>query len=125
MYNRTHEQGNDARFIQGELHMTTTTTTKNYTKEQEAQMMADYSLEPTRTTVSELATALGKPEKSIIAKLVTLGVYVKATKVTKAGKPVTNKGDLVARINEHFGFDMPSLVKATKVDLENLANNLN
>ena len=68
---------------------TTTTTTKNYTKEQEAQMMAAYSLEPTRTTVSELATALGKTEKSIIAKLGTLGVYV------KANKPVTNEGDLV------------------------------
>ena len=103
-----------------------TTTTKNYTKEQEAQMMRRLlPLEVPRTTVSELATALGKTEKSIIAKLVILGVYVKATKVTKAGKPVTNKGDLVSKINAHFGFEMPSLVKATKIDLENLADNLN
>ena len=67
-----------------------TTTTKNYTKEQEAQMMRRLlPLEVPRTTVSELATALGKTEKSIIAKLGTLGVYV------KANKPVTNEGDLV------------------------------
>ena len=65
-----------------------TTTTKNYTKEQEAQMMRRLlPLEVPRTTVSEVATALGKTEKSIIAKLGTLGVYVKAT------KPVTNEGD--------------------------------
>jgi len=101
------------------------TTVKNYTKEQEAKMMADYSIEPTRSTVEELSTELGKSSKSIIAKLVSLGVYKKMVKVTKSGKPVTRKGELVKQINEHYGFEMPSLVKATKIDLQNLVDNLN
>ncbi len=101
------------------------TTTTNYTKDQEAKMMADYSLEPTRSTVEELSNELGKSSKSIIAKLVTLGVYKKMVKVTKAGKPVVRKSELVSKINAHFGFDMPSLVKATKDDLQNMVDNLN
>jgi len=101
------------------------TTVKNYTKEQEAKMMADYSLEPTRSTVEELSNDLGKSSKSIIAKLVSLGVYKKMVKVTKTGKPVTRKSELVSKINDHYGFEMPSLVKATKTDLQNLVDNLN
>jgi len=102
-----------------------TQTTKNYTKDQEATMMAEYSLEPTRATVDNLSVDMGKSVKSIIAKLVTLKVYVKAIKVSKSGKPTINKKDLVKQINEHYGFEMPSLVKATKTDLQNLADNLN
>ena len=101
------------------------TTVKNYTKEQEAKMMADYSLEPTRSTVEELSKEVGKSAKSIIAKLVSLGVYKKAEKVTKSGVPVTRKSELVSKINDHYGFEMPSLVKATKTDLQNLVDNLN
>ena len=105
--------------------MSNTTTTKNYTKEQEAKMMADYSVEPTRSTVEELSNELGKSVKSIIAKLVSLGVYKKAEKLSKTGKRITSKSELVSQINEHYGFEMPSLVKATKIDLQNLVDNLN
>lgn len=100
------------------------TTTKNYTKDQEAKMMADYSLEPTRSTVEELSKDLGKSSKSIIAKLVSLGVYKKMVKATKTGMPVIRKTELVKIINEHYGFEMPSLVKATKTDLQLLVTNL-
>jgi len=102
-----------------------TTENKNYTKEQEAQMIAEYKLEPTRSTVDVIAKDLGKTVKSVIAKLVTLKVYVKAVKVAKNGKPTIRKGDLVSQINSHYGFEMPSLVKATKQDLQHLADNLN
>ena len=101
-----------------------TTTTTNYSKEQEAQMMAEYSLEPTRSTVESLSKDMGKSVKSIIAKLVTLKVYVKAVKVSKSGKEVVRKSALVEQINSHFGFKMPSLVKATKADLQNMVDNL-
>jgi hypothetical protein len=101
-----------------------TTTTTNYSKEQEAQMMAEYSLEPTRSTVESLSKDMGKSVKSIIAKLVTLKVYVKAVKVSKSGKAVVRKSALVEQINSHFGFAMPSLVKATKTDLQNMVDNL-
>jgi len=100
------------------------TTTTNYSKEQEAQMMAEYSLEPTRSTVESLSKNMGKSVKSIIAKLVTLKVYVKAVKVSKSGKAVVRKSALVEQINSHFGFAMPSLVKATKTDLQNMVDNL-
>jgi hypothetical protein len=123
MYNRTHEQRNDSLFKLEIENMTT--TTKNYTKEQEAKMMADYSIEPTRSTVNDLSDDLGKSSKSIIAKLVSLGVYKKMVKLTKTGKAVVRKTELVAKINEHYGFEMPSLVKATKDDLQNLVDNLN
>jgi hypothetical protein len=100
-------------------------TTKNYTKEMEASMMAEYKMNPTRATVDVIAEELGKSAKSVIAKLVTLKVYVKAIKIAKTGKPVVRKSALVKQINAHFGFEMPSLAKATKTDLQNLVDNLN
>ena len=102
----------------------TTTENKNYTKEQEASMIAEYKMNPTRATVDVIAEDLGKSVKSVIAKLVTLKVYVKAVKTTKTGKPVIRKTALVEKINAHFGFEMPSLVKATKADLQNMVDNL-
>ena len=101
-----------------------TTENKNYTKEMEASMMAEYKMNPTRATVDVIAEDLGKSVKSVIAKLVTLKVYVKAVKTTKTGKPVIRKTALVEKINAHFGFEMPSLVKATKADLQNMVDNL-
>ena len=101
-----------------------TTENKNYTKEQEASMIAEYKMNPTRATVDVIAEDLGKSVKSVIAKLVTLKVYVKAVKTTKTGKPVIRKTALVEKINAHFGFAMPSLVKATKQDLQNMVDNL-
>jgi len=102
-----------------------TTENKNYTKDQEASMIAEYKMNPTRATVDVIAEDLGKTVKSVIAKLVTLKVYVKAVKTTKTGKPVIRKTALVEKINSHFGFEMPSLVKATKDDLQNMVDNLN
>ena len=101
-----------------------TTENKNYTKDQEASMIAEYKMNPTRATVDVIAEDLGKSVKSVIAKLVTLKVYVKAVKTTKTGKPVIRKTALVEKINSHFGFEMPSLVKATKDDLQNMVDNL-
>ena len=98
----------------------TTETIKNYTKEMEASMMAEYKMNPTRATVKVIAEDLKKTEKSVIAKLVTLKVYVKATPKAKSNKIVVRKSELVAKINAHFNLEMPSLVKATKTDLENL-----
>ena len=102
----------------------TTTENKNYTKDQEASMIAEYKMNPTRATVDVIAEDLGKSVKSVISKLCTLGVYVKAVKVAKTGKPVIRKTALVEKINAHFGFAMPSLVKATKQDLQNMVDNL-
>ena len=96
---------------------------KNYTDEMVAKMVADYKIEPTRATVDNLAQEMGKTTKSIIAKLVTLGVYKSQAK-PKAKGFLVRKGDLVKDIEGHFGFAMPSLVKATKDDLQSLLDNL-
>ena len=106
--------------------MTTTTkaTAKNYTDEQVAHMVEVYSANPTRDTVDVLAQELGKSVRSIIAKLSREGVYVDQERKTKTGEPVVRKAELVAQINEHFGNTFPTLVKASKADLQKLVDSL-
>ena len=99
-------------------------TVKNYSIEDESKMVKLYTDNPTRETVQNLAGELGKSAKSITAKLSQLGVYKKIERATKTGKPVISKGDLVKIINEHYNLEMPSLVKATKDDLQKLVTNL-
>jgi hypothetical protein len=104
-----------------------TDKTANYTKDQEATLMAQYATkeDTNKTFVSEFAETFGKSVKSITAKLVSLGVYKTEAKVSKSGVPVVSKKDLVAQIEAHYGFALPSFAKATKVDLQNLVDNLN
>ena len=97
---------------------------KNYTEEMVAEMTKLYTANPNRETVDVLANKFGKTVRSIIAKLSREGVYVAQPRVTKSGEPVVRKAELVAQINAHFGVDFPTLVKASKVDLQNLVNHL-
>jgi len=94
----------------------------NYTEEMVAKMVATYTAEPTRATVDALAIALGKNTRSIIAKLSREGVYVAQPRVTKTGEPVVRKAELLATIEAHFGTELPSLVKASKADLQKLTD---
>ncbi len=93
---------------------------KNYTDEMVAQMTDQYVANPTRETVDALAEQFGKSVRSIIAKLSREGVYVAQPKVTKTGEPVVRKAELVAQIQELTGGTFPTLVKASKADLQNL-----
>jgi hypothetical protein len=43
---------------------------------------------------------------------------------TKTGEPIVRKAELVAQIESHFEDEMPSLVKATKADLQKLVEKL-
>ena len=97
---------------------------KNYTNEMVAEMTEVYTANPNRETVDLLANKFGKSVRSIIAKLSREGVYVAQPRITKSGEPVVRKAELVAQINAHFGVDFPTLVKASKVDLQNLVNHL-
>ena len=97
---------------------------KNYTEEMVAEMTKLYTANPNRETVDVLATKFGKSVRSIIAKLSREGVYIAQPRITKSGEPVVRKAELVAQINAHFGVDFPTLVKASKVDLQNLVNHL-
>tara|TARA_R100001443_G_C3308219_1_gene167058 strand:+ start:406 stop:723 length:318 start_codon:yes stop_codon:yes gene_type:complete len=104
--------------------MTEVARAKNYTDEMVAKMTEAYVANPTRETVEALATEMGKTVRSIIAKLSREGVYVAQPKVTKTGEPVVRKAELVAQINAHFEIELPTLVKASKADLQKLVDHL-
>jgi len=94
----------------------------NYTQEMVDVISNTYSKAPTRATVDALAEKFDKTPRSIIAKLSALGIYVKAERVTKRGEPVVRNDELVAKVQQSLGFELPSLSKMTKVDLQNLIN---
>jgi len=95
---------------------------KNYTEEMVSEMTTAYTDNPTRETVDELARHFGKTTRSIIAKLSREGVYVAQPRTTKSGEPVVAKAELVNEIQEHFGIELPTLVKAGKADLQRLVD---
>ena len=97
---------------------------KNYTEEMVAQMTEAYVANPTRETVEVLATSMGKSVRSVIAKLSREGVYVAQPKVTKTGEPVVRKQELVVALQDHFGIAIPTLVKASKADLQRLVDSI-
>ena len=113
-------------YIKEKLTMADTTTIrpKNYTDEMVAQMTAKYEANPTRDTVDALAIETGKTVRSVIAKLSREGVYVAQPKVTKTGEAVVRKTELVALVANRFGIEVPTLVKASKADLQRLVNAL-
>lgn len=71
---------------------------ENYSAEDSAKISAAYTASPTKATVDALAKEFGKSPRSIVAKLVNLGVYVKADKAATEGESKETKGALVAEI---------------------------
>jgi hypothetical protein len=107
--------------ILGEIFMTDTLTAKaspNYSDDILAIMADEYNLEPTRATVDALAERFGKTPRSVIAKLSAMGIYQKVERVTKRGEPVVMKAELVERVQNAIGRELPSLAKMTKPDLQ-------
>jgi len=100
--------------------MAETIRPKNYTDEMVAEMHELYTANPTRETVDIIANNFGKSVRSVIAKLSREGIYVSQPRVTKTGEPVVRKAELVAQVEEHFGIQLPTLVKASKADLQTL-----
>ncbi len=97
-------------------------TAKNYTDEMVEHMVAAYEDTPTLATVDTLVAEFGKPKRSIISKLSSLGVYkAQPRNTTKQGTPVVRKSELVAQIQASLGTNqLDSLAKASKADLEAL-----
>ena len=87
-------------------------------------MTEAYTNEPTRDTVDMIAEKLGKNARSVIAKLSREGVYVAQPRMTKTGEPVVLKSEFVNRIHTALGIEIPSIAKATKADLQRLADHL-
>ena len=98
-------------------------TAKNYTDEMVEHMVAVYEDTPTLATVDALVAEFGKPKRSIISKLSSLGVYkAQPRNTTKKGTPVVRKAEIVAQIEDALGTQLflSSLTKASKADLETL-----
>ena len=96
----------------------------NYTAEQEAAIRARSENGPLNAAVAaELATEMGKTPRSIIAKIVRMGLpYATKQPTTKTGEPVTKKDALVTEIEQIVGANLDGLEKAPKPALYALAS---
>lgn len=93
-------------------------TTVNYTPEQTAKMVADYSA---GVAVEQIALELGKTVRSVVAKLSREKVYKAKTYVSKTGEPVVKKdahADAIGAILRLPENDVESLTKANKSALK-------
>ena len=88
-----------------------------YTKEVVDQMVATYKSHPSLDTVEEIAQKLGVPNRSVIAKLSSLGVYQKKVYLTKRGEVPVKKEELIEDIAQKLGVNteiLDSLEKCNK-----------
>jgi len=96
------------------------TKVENYSAEQTAKMVADYSANPTAETVEMLAIGLGKTVRSVIAKLSREKVYIKKEYKTKTGESVVKKdetADAIGAVLKMTEAEIESLTKANKTAL--------
>jgi len=92
----------------------------NYTAEQTAKIVADYTANPAAETVTALAAEFGKSVRSIVAKLSREGVYKKKEYKTKTGEAVVKKDEHADAIGAILGLnenDADSLTKCNKAAL--------
>lgn len=84
-----------------------------YTPESTKQLIEDYQA---GVTVQELALQLEVPERSIIAKLSSLGVYQKKQYLNKRGEVPTKKAAHIERIAELLQVNLELLESLEKVN---------
>ena len=97
-----------------------TTKNVNYTAEQTAKIVADYTA---GVTVENLAAELSKSVRSIVAKLSREGVYKAKEYKTKTGAAVVKKdahADAIGAILKLSENEIDSLTKANKTALEKI-----
>lgn len=102
----------------------TAKASNNYTDDMIAVMRKEYTAEPNRETVESLAIQFNKTPRSIIAKLSAMEIYQKVERVTKRGEPVIAKTELIEKVQNAVGRELPSLAKMTKPDLTQLIDAL-
>lgn len=89
-----------------------------YTTEITNKIVADYQNE---VTVAEIAAELNVPERSIIAKLSSLGVYKKKQYLTKRGELPIKKEEYIERIGALLQVNLDTLESLEKVNKSVLA----
>ena len=89
----------------------------NYTPEQTANMLDSYAL---GASVENIAEAMGKSVRSVVAKWSREGVYKAKVRTTKTGEPVVKKdahADAIGAVLKLSENDTESLTKANKTAL--------
>ena len=84
-----------------------------YTKELTDKIVADYK---SGTDVATIAYNLGVPDRSIIAKLSSLGVYHKKVYVNKRGEVPVKKYEMIERLAQLLGVPSDQLESLEKVN---------
>ena len=100
----------------------------NYTPEQVDLMKEQYTKNPSRETVENLAETLDKSIKSIIVKLTREGVYRKTVYKTKTGEDPETKKEIVESIADTLDIDyepVAGLEKSPKAALKLLRSGIN
>lgn len=100
--------------------MATKSVVVNYTPEQTAKAVSDYS---NGVTVEAIATELGKSVRSIVAKLSREGVYKAKVYTTKTGDAVQKKdalADAIGAVLKMTESETESLTKANKTALDKI-----
>ena len=100
----------------------------NYTPEQVDLMKEQYTKNPSRETVENLAETLDKSIKSIIGKLSREGVYRKTVYKTKTGEDPETKKEIGESIADTLDIDyepVAGLEKSPKAALKLLRSGIN
>jgi hypothetical protein len=84
-----------------------------YTKEITDRIIADYKA---KVPVKDIAVNIDVPERSVIAKLSSLGVYEKKTYVNKRGELPVKKSEHIDRIAELLEVSSETLESLEKVN---------
>jgi len=95
-----------------------------YTQEITDRMVSEYKQQ---VPVQQIAASLSVPERSIIAKLASLGVYNKKPYLNKRGELPEKKADQIQRLAQLLQVDsqqLESLEKVNKTVLKLLEDNL-
>lgn len=100
--------------------MTAKAKAVNYSPEQTAKMVADYSADKSKAMVEKIAAEFGKTVRSVVAKLSKEGVYEAKAYVSKTGeKPVKKDAhaDAIGAVLRLTEAETESLTKANKTAL--------
>ena len=86
----------------------------NYTEKQVEHMVEEYTNNPCRETVENLAETLDKSIKSIIGKLSREGVYKKTVYKTKTGEDPETKKEIVQDLAEKLELEYEAIAGLEK-----------
>ena len=92
----------------------------SYTDELTQEIIREYEANPTRETIEQISTRIGKSTRSIIAKLAAEKIYRTPIRTTKTGEQIVKKEELVADIERWLSITAPTLVKTSKQELKRL-----